>query len=74
MRTFRSNCIIQAVKAKIRGGKNVRILHLISNDGLHHFAWKDLKTGAIYDFHQTEEVKHWLQLLYYKGEIRRWNG
>ena len=73
---FRPNCILEAIKAKIKYGSKVRIVHIRSHTGLHHWGWVDKKSRMLYDFHQTEAVKHWIQLLYYEGYImkRRWRG
>lgn len=67
---FYSNCLIECIKAKIRYKKNIKILHVISHDGLHHFMWLNKIDNNIYDFQQLEMAKHWIDLLWYKGKIR----
>ena len=71
MKTFRSNCLVEAIKAKLKYGKRVRIVHMRSRDGLHHWGWVDKETGVLYDFAQTETVKRWTQYLRFEGYIRR---
>lgn len=71
MREFYSNCLWEAVKAKLRYGNRVRVVHMRSHDGLHHFGWVDVESGTLYDFTQTQVVKHWIQFLRFKGYIRQ---
>ena len=72
--TFRSNCLWEAIKAKLKCGKSVRIVHMRSHDGLHHWGWVDKRSGDLYDFTQTEIVKHWIQYLKFEGYIRKQSG
>lgn len=67
---FYSNCLLEALKAKVKYGKEVKIIHVRSNDGLHHFLWHDLYDGNIYDFQQLETVTSWFDLFWFKGKIR----
>lgn len=69
-KTYYSNCLLEAIKAKLKHGKEIKILHVKSNDGLHHFLWYDLKDNNIYDFEQLETVRLWSGLLWFKGKIR----
>ena len=74
---FYSNCLIEAIKAKIRDPKNVKILIVPkklnrertgrSSIGFHCF-WKigDL----VYDFKCESNVKYFWQMLLFKGYIR----
>lgn len=68
---YYSNCLIEAIKEKIKNYREIKILHVKSKDGLHHFMWHNIKEQNIYDFEQLEEVKHWHNLLWYKGKIRK---
>lgn len=70
-RFFRSNCLMEAIKAKLRYGKSVRIVRMKSHDGLHHYGWYDKKSGILYDFAQSQVVKHWIQYLRFWGYIRQ---
>ena len=67
---YYSNCLFEAIKAKLKYRKEIKILHIKSNDGLHHFLWHDLKDNNIYDFQQLEMVSSWLDLIWFKGKIR----
>lgn len=68
---FRSNCLLEALKAKLKDWSNTEIKHVRSKDNLIHFVWIDKKNGYRYDFAQTEVVKYWVQLLYFRGYIRK---
>ena len=70
MEEYYSNCLMEAIKAKLRLGKEIKIIHVKSNNGLHHWMWHDMKDGNIYDFQQLDEVKHWHNLLWFRGKIR----
>lgn len=67
---FYSNCLLEAIKAKVKLGKEIKIIHIKSKDGLHHWVWHDLKDGNIYDFQQLDTIKHWHDLIYFRGRIR----
>ena len=67
---YYSNCLLEAMKAKLKYWNDIKILHVRSHDGLHHFMWYDRVDNNVYDFQQLDEVKHWLQLLWYRGNIR----
>lgn len=68
--TYYSNCLLEAIKAKLKYRKEIRILRVKSNGGLHHFLWHDLRDNNIYDFEQLETVRYWRGLLWFKGRIR----
>lgn len=68
---FYSNCLFEAVKAKIKNWQTTEIKHIRSKDNLIHFIWIDKKNGYRYDFAQVETVKYWVQLLWFKGYIRK---
>ena len=70
MKEYYSNCLIEAIKARIRHGKEVKVIHVKSKDGLNHWMWHDLRDGNIYDFQQLDTVKHYCNLLWYRGKIR----
>lgn len=74
---FYSNCLFEAIKAKIKDPKNVKILIIprkLNRDGNErnsigfHCFWKigDL----VYDFKCESNVKYFWQLLLFKGYIR----
>ena len=57
-----SNCLIEAIKAKIKWGKQIKIIYIPSwkNEVFcPHFMWHDLTDGNLYDFHYYTK-----QLLY----------
>lgn len=68
---FYSNCLFEAVKAKLKDWQNTEVKHIRSKDNLIHFIWIDKKNGCRYDFAQVETVKYWVQLLWFKGYIRK---
>lgn len=67
---YYSNCLLEAIKAKLKYRKEIKILHTKSKGGLHHFLWHDLRDNNIYDFEQLETVRFWHGLLWLKGKIR----
>lgn len=67
---YYSNCLLEAIKAKMKGGKQIKIMLIKSKDGLFHWIWYDLSDGNIYDFQQLYMVKHWYNLFWFKGKIR----
>lgn len=70
---FYSNCLFEALKAKIRDPKNVKILFVPkklngrNRIGFHCF-WK--KDNLVYDFKCESNVKYFWQLFLFKGYIR----
>lgn len=70
---FYSNCLIEALKAKIKDPKNVKILFVPkklngrNRIGFHCF-WKI--DDLIYDFKCESKVKHFWQMLLFKGYVR----
>lgn len=67
---YYSNCLIEALKAKFKLGEDIKIIHVETNDGLHHWMWHDRLDGNIYDFQQLDEVKYWHNLIWFRGRIR----
>lgn len=70
-KTFYSNCLIEALKAKIRDPKNVKILFVskrFTMSGRFHYFWK--KDNLVYDFKCESNVKHFWQMFLFKGYIR----
>ena len=67
---YYSNCLIEAIKAKIKHGKEIKILHVKSKDGLHHFMWHNLEDNNIYDFQQLDVAKNWCNIIWFCGKIR----
>ena len=71
-----SNCMIEAIKAKLRNPRCVRIYfckpHIMENSHFQmcHFMWTDGK--ADYDFSDDENrVMPWYKCLLFKGRIRQ---
>lgn len=69
-----SNCLIEAIKAKIRLGKQAKLIHISAKDFevyCPHWMWLDLRDGNIYDFCavQRDEDKWW-NLFLFNGHIR----
>ena len=71
---MRSNCLIEAIKAKLKDWNNVEI-HLLSpklNRGELHFYWIDKKNQEIRQFaHRPNE--HVKTILLFKGRITNHN-
>lgn len=69
-KTFYSNCLIEAIKAKLKN-KNTKIIFVPKkfNDSIgFHCFWKI--DDLIYDFKCESNVKHYWQMLLFKGYIR----
>lgn len=67
---FYSNCLIEAIKAKIKYKNDIKVILLKLDNGLCHFVWYDRRFNTIHDFQQIETVKHWYNLLWFKGRLR----
>jgi hypothetical protein len=71
---YYSNCLIEALKAKIKWGKQVKIIYIPSwkNEVFcPHFMWHDLTNDTIKDFHaEYGYVEKWYNLFWFKGHIR----
>jgi hypothetical protein len=66
---FYSNCLIEALKAKIRHPFKVKITFIPKSEkGSCHFMWSDGE--ADYDFGVERDIK-WYEVLWFKGEIRK---
>lgn len=68
-----SNCLIEAVKAKIRDPKYVKIIHIKAKDNevyCPHYMWVDSRDNNIYDFHCKPYIEHWWNEYLFKGFIR----
>ena len=74
MKTTRfSNCLFEAVRAKIRYGKRVKIIHIKPKDNdanCHHWMWHDPKENTVCDWYQEYALKHWWDWVLHKGYIR----
>ena len=71
---YYSNCLFEAIKAKIKWGKQVKIIYIPSwkNEVFcPHFMWHDLATDTIKDFHAGHGyIEKWYNLFLFKGHIR----
>lgn len=68
-----SNCFIEAIRAKIKHGKEVEIIHLPARDNeiyCTHWMWHDLVDNKVYDFHSINDHDHWWNFIIFKGYIR----
>lgn len=54
-----SNCLFEAVKAKLKNPKNVKILYWTPamNNGRWHFLWRNLKDNTISHFERYPTLK-----------------
>ena len=69
---FYSNCLIEALKAKIKDPKNAKITYIspFKNKKFQpHFLWSDGKDD--YDFGVSDKNLKWYNLILFKGEIRK---
>ncbi len=78
MRIFYSNCIVEALKRKIKFGNRVKLIwiHPWQNDcrkWLPHVFWYNKNNGYIYDFCDINEPEHWWNYLWMQGYIRLMN-
>ena len=64
-----SNCLFEAIKAKLKDWKNIRIIF----QKPHHFLWYNAKDKRIYDFYQSCMFKHWYEMFWHKGYIYSWD-
>lgn len=68
---FYSNCLLEALKAKIRDPVNIKIRYLpmeLNETPIPHFMWQD--ENYTYDFH-TKGKLTFFQQFYHKGNIRK---
>ena len=75
---YSSNCLFEAIKAKIKNPSNVTIYfckqRITENGNFQwlHFMWSDQNYG--YDFSNNEETElPWYRTFWYKGRIRQFN-
>ena len=62
---FYSNCLLEAIKAKIKAPKYIHIFFVKP----HHFMWHDIRDDMVYDFYQKDTFNRWYQILWYEGCI-----
>jgi hypothetical protein len=70
---YYSNCLIETLKAKIKWGRQVKIIYIPSwkNEVFcPHFMWHDLKDDNIYDFSCDGYLEKWWNLFWFKGYVR----
>ncbi len=69
-----SNCFIEAIKAKIKYGEEIKVIHLKAKENevyCPHWVWHDLRDNNVYDFHAPAPYhEHWWNFLLFKGSIR----
>lgn len=69
--SFYSNCFFEAIKAKIKNPKFVKITVVLKSEArCPHFLWSDGKND--YDFGVNKPLKWW-QIIWFKGSIRKRN-
>lgn len=67
-----SNCLIEALKAKLHDWKNIKIIYLpkkYSFSSSCHFMWQDLKTKKIYEFSGEIQKPNVFQIILENGFI-----
>ena len=68
-----SNCLLEAIKAKLKDWKNIDIIYISAkkNDvNCPHWMWLNKKTGEVEDFHCDSYLEHWWNFFWWKGWIR----
>lgn len=69
-----SNCFIEVIRAKVKYGKKVKIIHLYARENeiyCPHWMWHDLRDNMIYDFHSLPPYHdHWWNFILFKGCVR----
>lgn len=73
-KTFYSNCLLEAVKAKLKDWKDIKIFYIpkkFNDTKCFHFMWKNTKTNETFDFKAEKALSSPLKLLYFKGHIRK---
>lgn len=69
---YYSNCLIEAIKAKICLGWQGKIIFIspFKNDSKgSNFLWTD--GMQLYDFYPANSIQHWWSKLWFKGYIRQ---
>ena len=67
---FYSNCLIEALKAKLKNPRKIKITFVPKSEkGSCHFMWSDGE--ADYDFGVERDIK-WHEVLWFKGCIRKY--
>lgn len=70
---YYSNCMIEAIRAKIKWKNQIKIIFLPpwKNDAFCcHFMWHDLADNNLKDFHNVTYMPHWWSNICFKGYIR----
>ena len=74
MKDYYSNCLIEAIKAKIKHKSKIKIIYIPSWNNevcCPHFMQHDLVDDNIKDFHAEQGyVEKWWNLFLFKGHIR----
>lgn len=72
---FYSNCLIEALKAKFKDFKNVKITYIrAKGDIIPHFMWSDGINDYDFGFVKGDNINNkWWNEILFKGEIRKRN-
>lgn len=68
---FWSNCLFEAMKAKIKYGDEIKLIFLSPRYTYNlcpHWLWKDMRDGNVYDF--NEDFPYQGNALWHKGYIQ----
>ncbi|MGN0729048.1 hypothetical protein [Treponema sp.] len=74
MQFFYSNCLFEAVRAKIKDWKNIKIMFIpkkYNDSGSFHFMWANVKTDESFDFKAETNVTNPFKKVLFKGYIPR---
>ena len=73
MKEYYSNCLFEAIKAKIKYGDQIKLIFIPSweNDvNCPHMMWHDLADDNMKDFNSDGYIEKWWNLFLFKGHIR----
>ena len=69
-----SNCLLEAIKAKLKDWKNIKILFIpkrFNDENLCHFMWLNTSSNKLYDFKADKRITNLCKLLLFRGTIRK---
>ena len=74
MKEFYSNCLFEAIKAKIKEWKNIKIFFIptrFNDESLFHFMWLNTSSNELYDFKADKPITMIFKSLLFRGLVRK---
>ena len=74
MKEFYSNCLFEAIKAKIKDWKNIKILFIptrFNDERLFNFMWLNTSSNELYDFKADKPITMIFKSLLFRGSVRK---